>query len=188
MAHGSGQANPPQPHLPIIPAGEDSASVWYSGAGPASAGPYCAGVNPSWLAASADRERTVGVLRAGFAEGRLTQDELDDRVGRAYAARTYADLWALTADLPAGPLPYPTALPYQHGAVVPHRAEPPDTWRSAAALVITALLIFTIAALLTAIATAHAQPGLFPQLQQVQQPQQFQNVNLAPFVMKPHRP
>ena len=71
-------------------------------------------MNPAWLAGSADRERTVGVLRAGFTEGRLTQDELDDRVARAYAARTYGDLWALTADLPAGPLPYPPAarLPY----------------------------------------------------------------------------
>ena len=75
-----------------------------------------AGVNPAWLAGSADRERTVGVLRAGFTEGRLTQDELDDRVARAYAARTYGDLWALTADLPAGPLPYPPGLPYPQAA------------------------------------------------------------------------
>jgi hypothetical protein len=46
------------------------------------------GMNPAMLAGSADRERAVGVLRAGFTEGRLTQDELDDRIGRAYAART----------------------------------------------------------------------------------------------------
>ena len=48
---------------------------------------------------------TVDVLKAGFAEGRLTQDEYNDRMGRAYAARTYGELAALTADLPAGPLP-----------------------------------------------------------------------------------
>jgi hypothetical protein len=65
-------------------------------------------VNPAWLAASADRERAVGVLRAGFAEGRLTQDELTDRVARVYASRTYRELWALTADLPSGPLPVPS--------------------------------------------------------------------------------
>ena len=65
------------------------------------------GINPAWLAASADRERAVGVLRAGFTEGRLTQEELDDRVAQAYAARTYGQLWALTADLPAGALPGP---------------------------------------------------------------------------------
>ena len=64
-------------------------------------------VNPAWLASTADRERTVGVLRAGFTEGRLTQDELDDRLALAYAARTYGHLWALTADLPTGVLPYP---------------------------------------------------------------------------------
>jgi hypothetical protein len=59
----------------------------------------------SMRASSADRERAVDVLKAGFAEGRLTQDEYNDRMGRAYAARTYGDLAALTADLPAGVLP-----------------------------------------------------------------------------------
>lgn len=59
--------------------------------------------NPAMRAATADRERTVDVLKAGFAEGRLTQDEYEDRVERAYGARTYADLAALSADLPAGP-------------------------------------------------------------------------------------
>lgn len=190
MAYGPGQAYPPQPQLPPVPGGHDPAGVWYAGpapgsAVPGSAGPAGAGVNPSWLAASADRERAVGVLRAGFAEGRLTQEELNDRVAGAYAARTYADLWALTADLPAGALPYPQALPYTGAAVMPHGAEPPGTWRSATALVITALVIFTIAALLTAIATAHAQPGPFPGFQQVQ-PQPLQQVHVLPFV-RPHR-
>ena len=45
----------------------------------------------------ADRERTVDVLKAAFVHERLTEDELGDRVGRALAARTYADLAALTA-------------------------------------------------------------------------------------------
>jgi hypothetical protein len=100
----------------------------------------------------------VGVLRAGFAEGRLTQDELDERVARAYASRTYGDLWALTADLPAGALPYP---PPGTPAVRPGAA-PPTEWRPAVALILTALVIFTLAALVTAIATAHAQPTPFP--------------------------
>ena len=56
-------------------------------------------------AASADRERAVDVLKAGFAEGRLTQDEYNERISQAYAARTYGELAAITADLPAGPLP-----------------------------------------------------------------------------------
>ena len=54
-------------------------------------------------ASHADRERVVDVLKAAFVQGRLTQDELDARVGQALAARTYANLAALTADLPAEP-------------------------------------------------------------------------------------
>jgi hypothetical protein len=54
--------------------------------------------------AQADRERAVDVLKAAFAEGRLDQDEYTDRVGQAHASRTYAELAALTADLPVGPL------------------------------------------------------------------------------------
>ena len=75
---------------------------------------YQVRMHPSMRAASADRERAVDVLKAGFAEGRLTQDEYNDRMGRAYTARTYGELAALTADLPAGPLPaaWPV-VPYQ---------------------------------------------------------------------------
>ena len=64
-----------------------------------------AGISPAMRAASADRERAVDVLKAGFTEGRLTQEEYNDRMGRAYAARTYGELMALTADLPAGAMP-----------------------------------------------------------------------------------
>ena len=46
---------------------------------------------------------------------------------------------------------------------MPPNAEPDTSWHSAAALVITALVIFTLAALVTAIATAHAQPIPFQQ-------------------------
>ncbi len=68
-------------------------------------GGYQMQMNPAMRAASADRERAVDVLKAGFTEGRLTQDEYNDRMGRAYAARTYGELMALTADLPAGAMP-----------------------------------------------------------------------------------
>jgi hypothetical protein len=55
-------------------------------------------------ASTADRERAIDVLKAAFAEGRLTQDECEQRTGQAFSARTYADLATLTGDLPAGPL------------------------------------------------------------------------------------
>src|SRR5260370_31817052 len=63
-------------------------------------------------ASTADRERAVDVLKAGFAEGRLTKDEYDDRVSQAYAARTYADLAMVTADLPGGQMVAPYGQPY----------------------------------------------------------------------------
>jgi len=53
-------------------------------------------------ASHADREQVIGMLKAAFVQGRLAKDELDMRVGQALASRTYADLAALTADLPAG--------------------------------------------------------------------------------------
>jgi hypothetical protein len=56
-------------------------------------------------ASDADRERTVDVLKAGFAEGRLSKREYDERVGRAYQAGTYGELSALVRDLPQGPMP-----------------------------------------------------------------------------------
>jgi hypothetical protein len=77
------------------------------GAYPVPQAGYQVRAHTTMRASSADRERAVDVLKAGFAEGRLTQDEYNDRMGRAYAARTYGDLATLTADLPAGGVPVP---------------------------------------------------------------------------------
>jgi hypothetical protein len=53
-------------------------------------------------ASHADREQVIGVLKAAFVHGRLAKDEFDLRVGQAFASRTYAELAAVTADLPTG--------------------------------------------------------------------------------------
>ena len=50
----------------------------------------------------ADREQVIGILKAAFVQGMLAKDEFDLRVGQVLASRTYAELAALTADLPAG--------------------------------------------------------------------------------------
>lgn len=50
----------------------------------------------------ADREQAIDVLKAAFAQGRLTKDEFDSRVGQVFASRTYADLDVPTADIPDG--------------------------------------------------------------------------------------
>ena len=53
-------------------------------------------------AGHADREQVIETLKTAFVDGRLTKNELAARTGRTLAARTYADLAALTADIPAG--------------------------------------------------------------------------------------
>src|SRR5215472_5659081 len=50
-----------------------------------------------------DRDRTVEVLRVAAGDGRITAEELDERVGAALTARTYGELAALISDLPAAP-------------------------------------------------------------------------------------
>ncbi len=55
---------------------------------------------PHVRAADADREEVAEFLRARCMEGRLGLDELEERLGRVYAAQTYGDLAPLTADLP----------------------------------------------------------------------------------------
>ena len=54
----------------------------------------------------AEREHAAEVLRRAAGDGRITFEELDDRLTAAYAARTYGELAAITEDLPeAGPQP-----------------------------------------------------------------------------------
>jgi Domain of unknown function (DUF1707) len=48
-----------------------------------------------------DRDRVVEVLRVAAGDGRLTPEELDERLEAALTARTYAELAVLTTDLPA---------------------------------------------------------------------------------------
>ena len=60
-------------------------------------------------AAQADREQAITVLKAAYAQGRLTKDELEVRAGQAFASRTYAELAALTADIPADSLAHSPA-------------------------------------------------------------------------------
>ena len=59
-------------------------------------------------ASHADREQVIGTLKAAFTVGMLAKDEFDARVDQALVPRTYAELAALTADLPAMP---PAARP-----------------------------------------------------------------------------
>ena len=52
-------------------------------------------------ASRADREWVIDLLKAAFVQGRLDRDEFDARIGQAVASRTYGELAAVIADIPA---------------------------------------------------------------------------------------
>ncbi|MGO8885156.1 MAG: DUF1707 domain-containing protein [Streptosporangiaceae bacterium] len=99
----------------------------------------------------ADRERAVDVLKAAFAEGRLTQEEYTERVGQVYASRTYAELAALTADLPTGPLgtlvPAPPPHPSMPGWPPPPRLPGPPRARRSVPIVPVLMFAWLAAAM-----------------------------------------
>jgi hypothetical protein len=78
---------------------------------------------PPMRASDAERDAVVAALGEHFQAGRLTSEELDDRMGKALAARTLPELAALTADLPSSGLsssglgvPPPTVLSRRPGS------------------------------------------------------------------------
>ena len=58
-------------------------------------------------AGDSDREAVAEILRTALGEGRLELSEVDERLARVYAAKTYGELEPLVADLPG-------TLPWQH--------------------------------------------------------------------------
>lgn len=56
--------------------------------------------NPDIRASDADRDRVAGVLREHCAQGRITMDELRERLDATYEAKTVGQLQKITADLP----------------------------------------------------------------------------------------
>ena len=52
-------------------------------------------------ASDADREQVIDTLKVTFVRGWLTKSEFDTRIGQTFASRTYAELAAVTADIPA---------------------------------------------------------------------------------------
>jgi Domain of unknown function (DUF1707) len=87
---------------------------------------------PELRVSDTDRDAAIAQLRVAGGEGRLTLEELAERVERADAARTRSDLDALTADLPATP-PATPAERKEHGWIVAVMggAERRGRWRPA---------------------------------------------------------
>lgn len=86
-------------------------------------------------ASDADRDQVIDVLKTAFVQGRLTKDEFDARVGATLASRTYADLAAHTADIPAALL---GAQPVRKIARRPARPQMAKVVRSRACVIIAA--------------------------------------------------
>ena len=88
-------------------------------------------------ASQADREGVIDALKAAYVAGRLTEEEFEARVGQAFASRTRADLAAITADIPAGPV---AALPpgcrtgWSPGAPLRSSRPPPSAARCSSAV------------------------------------------------------
>ena len=103
----------------------------------------------------ADRDRVTGRLREHFGEGRLTHDELDERISAALNAKTVGDLRRVMADLPE---PVPAQVPWggpqgsgpQWGGprAVARRGGPPWVVRRRGPRLLPVLLIALFAVLL----------------------------------------
>jgi hypothetical protein len=69
--------------------------------------------DPHLRAADTDREAVAAVLGRALSDGRLTVEEYDERLAKAYAAKTYGELDQLTTDLPrSGTVPRPAPGPH----------------------------------------------------------------------------
>jgi uncharacterized protein DUF1707 len=75
-------------------------------------------------ASDSERERVVAFLREHALLGRLTDDELEDRIGLAYASVTVGDLEKLIADLPRASQPSPRPVASRPPAPRPFAARP----------------------------------------------------------------
>ncbi|MER7750498.1 DUF1707 and DUF4190 domain-containing protein [Kitasatospora sp. NPDC097643] len=108
-------------------------------------------------AGHADRDRTVDVLKAAFAEGRLSAEEFEQRHEAAAAAQTYGQLATLVADLPSGPMVTPVAYA---APPVPATFLPPPPPRPAppartSGLAVTAMVLGLTGLSLPAVVVGH---------------------------------
>src|SRR5690348_5928801 len=69
------------------------------------------GNRPDLRISDIDRDHAAEVLREANAQGRITVDELDERLTSVYNAKTFADLVPVTQDLPATQDTAPTTAP-----------------------------------------------------------------------------
>ncbi|MFD8082667.1 DUF1707 and DUF4190 domain-containing protein [Kitasatospora sp. NPDC059722] len=111
-------------------------------------------------AAHADRDRTIDVLKAAYAEGRLSLEEYEQRHEAAAHAQTYGQLSVLVADLPSGPVVPPAAfdgrpVPQTFQPYPPPMPYPPYQVRSTNGLAVTSMVLGLSGLSLPAVITGH---------------------------------
>ena len=114
--------------------------------------------NPEMRASDADRDRTAAALREHCAQGRITMDELQERLDAAYAAKTVGDLDRVTKDLPeidlyALPVPAEqksgTVTPRRHGTLSERGHGLPGYWRAYATVNLICFTVWLVSCLST---------------------------------------
>jgi hypothetical protein len=103
-------------------------------------------LNPEMRASDTDRDRVAGALREHCAQGRLTMDELNDRLEATYTARTLGELQQVTRDLPEEDLDYRPVAAYKRARPMQPRSGAgitrlPVMWASYATV---NLIVFTV--------------------------------------------
>ena len=109
---------------------------------------------PHLRAGDDDREAVATALGSHMAAGRLTLAEYEDRLARAYAARTFGELAELTADLPRVPAaaaPAPPPGPMVHVPPPPaplvlheHAQHSWRAWLSTSVIVLVVYLVVSL--------------------------------------------
>lgn len=99
-------------------------------------------MNDRMRISDSDRDRAAAQLRDCYAEGRLTSEELDERVTAALNAQTAGDLRRVMADLPIVPAAQPS------GPGAPPQAAAPWAYRRRGPRVLPVLLLILLAAIL----------------------------------------
>ncbi|MEZ0291761.1 MAG: DUF1707 domain-containing protein [Solirubrobacteraceae bacterium] len=84
---------------------------------------------PETRVSDAEREAAADRLRTAGGEGRLTLEELGDRLGQAYGATTAGELEPLTADLPVRPAAPPATPARRWGISLIGGADRKGRWR-----------------------------------------------------------
>ena len=79
------------------------------------------------------REQAIRTLKAALVQGRLAEEEYDERMAQASAARSDAELAALTADLPVGRMDAPARPP-----------KASDVWKAVGVIVAAASVLGVI--------------------------------------------